>query len=211
MSGACWCGGFGAFMCGQLIYILVASVDATLRGNPVSDQQIWPSRQDQFLRDTTNREQTNVALGQLYQNKTRVRINSGATATVATIRTSDSIFFFSTMMCFIHTHSVIIMITCIVFFLYSHMHGSWMFKLWFLIIAAVVGGQRQTQQLRVKRWLLCLNKKQSAETAWKSRDTMYTSWKHLGSCSERNKEPWGCIIEHNLWSEVSLISHAKQN
>lgn len=79
-----------------------------------------------------------------------------------------------------------------------------------LINATVVGRRRQTQQLRVKRWLLCSNKKQSAETAWNSRDTMYKSWMHLGNCSIWNKEPQGCIIEHNLWSEASLISHAKQ-
>lgn len=34
---------------------------------------------------------------------------------------------------------------------------------------------------------------------------------HLGNCSIWNKEPQGCIIEHNLWSEASLILHAKQN
>lgn len=79
-----------------------------------------------------------------------------------------------------------------------------------LINATVVGKRRQTQQLGVKRWLLCSNKKQSAETAWNSRDTMYKSWMHLGNCSIWNKEPQGCIIEHNLWSEASLISHAKQ-
>lgn len=34
---------------------------------------------------------------------------------------------------------------------------------------------------------------------------------HLGNCSIWNKEPQGVIIEHNLWSEASLILHVKQN
>lgn len=32
---------------------------------------------------------------------------------------------------------------------------------------------------------------------------------HLGICSISDKEPQGCIIEHNLWSEASLILHVK--
>lgn len=76
-------------------------------------------------------------------------------------------------------------------------------------VVAFFVGKKQSQQLGVKRWLLCLNKKQSAETAWNSRDTMYKSWMHLWNCSIWNKEPQGGIIEHNLWSEASLILHVK--
>lgn len=67
-----------------------------------------------------------------------------------------------------------------------------MYDSWLLINATMQcspAGKDRQRQLRVSRWLLCLNKKQSAKTAWIRGDTMRTSWVHLGNGGRKKEAP----------------------